>query len=200
MAALPIFSQNLFDRIEVNAGLNSSSMTWTSSKLGFHAGVRATKNLDQQIAKGVYANAGALLSLKGGKMDLGELAEANINAYYLDIPVHIGYRHEVNENIKIWGEVGPYFDFGLFGKQNNRTLAGLDGRYENESISTFDNFKRFDFGLGFRIGADYQKYTFAIGYDAGILNTYKTDYNDNYLDMTGTVHQKNFYISIGYIF
>lgn len=201
MTALSVSSQNQFDRVEFNVGLNSSSMTWYSSKLGFHAGARVTKNLDKQVCEGVYANAGALLSLKGGKVDLGELGKSTINACYLDIPIHIGYRHVLNDNIKIWGEVGPYFDFGLFGDQTSRELYSWEGTtYVKETTPSFDILKRFDAGIGFRIGADYQKYTFAVGYDAGVLNSYKTDYDDEDIDMTGTAHQKNFYVSVGYIF
>lgn len=198
LAAMPAFSQKVIDQFEGDLGMNVSSMTWMDSKVGFHAGVRATKNLDKQIYRGFYVNAGAFLSLKGGKMDLGELAQSTINAYYLDIPVHFGYKYAVNDNLKLFGEVGPYFDFGLFGNQTNKTIADLDGKkYEKESHSAFDTLKRFDFGLGFRLGAEYKRYIFSIGYDAGVINTYKTNYDDDDIDMTGTVRSSNFYIGVG---
>ena len=152
--------QTFIDRFEVNAGLNSSTMTWLQSKFGFHAGVRATKNLDKELTKGMYANAGALLSLKGGKMDLGDLGKSAINAYYLDIPVHIGYKYAINDKISVFGEVGPYFDFGLFGNQSCTLLVDdYSLKYEKSTNSSFDVLKRFDFGFGFRVGMDYKKYS-----------------------------------------
>lgn len=198
LAVIPGFSQNLAGKCEFDFGLNSSSMTWTGSKLGFHAGVRATKNLDSQIGPGFYANAGLFFSLKGGKADLGELAQSTIEAYYLEVPVHIGYKYTVNEDIKLFAEVGPYLDLGLFGNQSSKTIADWEGtKYDKETRPTFDTLRRYDFGLGFRVGAEYKKYVIAIGYDAGIANIYPTNYDDDDVDVTGTVHSSNFYISAG---
>lgn len=205
VATLSSFSQNL--QTEINGGLNFSKMKWMDSKLGFHAGVRITKPLDKEIAPGLYVNAGAFLSFKGGKSDWGGLGTNTINANYIDIPVHFGYKHALNENVKLFAEVGPYFSFGLFGKQKIKEIEddwyddyGNESYvYDNYSVSTFDNtLKRFDFGLGLRAGLEYNKIVFSIGYDAGMINIYKTDWDEN--DITGSVKSSNLYVSVGYIF
>ena len=53
-------------------GMNSSNFSGDafSSKVGFHAGVKAEVGLPQ-IAEGVYLDLGAPLSLKGAKVNLG---------------------------------------------------------------------------------------------------------------------------------
>ncbi len=53
-------------------GTNSSnfSITGFDSKIGFHAGVKAEVGLPQ-ISEGVYLDMGALLTLKGAKIDGG---------------------------------------------------------------------------------------------------------------------------------
>lgn len=203
MASLPALSQNVIDQVEVNAGMNISKMKWYDSKIGYHVGLRATKNLDK-LAPGVYGNAGLFLTSKGGKMDLGGLGNSTLSANYLEVPVHFGYKYALNENVKLFGEVGPYFDLGLFGKQKNKTLDfgwdDDDNSYEEESASTFEVLKRFDFGLGLRVGAEYKKFTLSFGYDAGVIDIYKSDPDDDDLDITGAVHNSNFTVSVGYIF
>ena len=69
---------------------------------------------------------------------------------------------------------------------------------------TFDEFKRFDFGLGLRIGAEIkQKYSLSLGYDFGLLNCWNSNYwgdEDEDIDLVNTVKNRNFYISLGYKF
>ena len=74
-------------------GMNSSNFSGDafSSKVGFHAGVKAEVGLPQ-IAEGVYLDLGALLSLKGAKVNLGSY-DIKYNPCYLEIPVHMGYKY-----------------------------------------------------------------------------------------------------------
>ena len=83
----------------VTAGMNVSSLNVTGldSRVGFHAGVKAELGLPQ-FTEGLYMDFGALLSLKGAKVEAGSMASFKINPYYLEIPVHIGYKYAVNEN------------------------------------------------------------------------------------------------------
>lgn len=185
---------------EANVGMNNSSMGYLNSKIGFHIGVRAEMALPS-IADGVYANAGAFLTQKGGKVDFGDLAEVTVNAYYLEIPIHIGYKYIINEKIAVYGDVGPYIAFGLFGKTKATAISDL-----TEKTNTFDDVKRFDLGAGFKIGAEFmKKYTFSIGYDWGFIDGYKGEsgYNEDgvyEIDVTPSMKHKNFTISLGYRF
>ena len=88
-------------------------LTGFDSKIGFHAGVKAEVGLPQ-ISEGVYLDMGALLTLKGAKIDGGSAASIKFNPYYLEIPVHIGYKYAVNENFAIFGNAGPYLAIGPF--------------------------------------------------------------------------------------
>lgn len=193
-------------------GMNISkfNLEGYSSRVGFNVGAKAKMALPS-LSDGVYANAGALLSLKGASLDWGDLANGKSNAYYLEIPIHLGYQYAINENFSIFGEFGPYFAFGLFGKTD---ASGLDWDGNGEMITTsdshntFDEFKRFDFGLGLRFGAEFkQKYSLSIGYDFGLTNCWNKDYEfgeeDDYgetIDLVNKVKNRNLYISLGYIF
>ncbi|MEE1546236.1 MAG: porin family protein [Prevotella pectinovora] len=196
---------------EGQAGLNISKYNTVlyGSNMGFHVGVRGQMDVPS-LFNGAYINAGALFSLKGASIDMGELADGKSSAYYLDIPVHLGYKHTVNDNFSVFGEFGPYFAFGLFGKTDSNTID-YDDDYEQvssyESHNTFDEFKRFDFGLGIRLGVEFrQKYTFSIGYDFGLANTWNKNWEkeeseyDDEINLVEDVKNRNLTISIGYKF
>lgn len=198
---------------EVNAGANFASynVTGYDSRVGFHLGIRRSIELPS-VSNGVYANAGAFLSLKGCSVNMGILANAKANPYYLDIPVHIGYMYPVNENISLFGEVGPYLAIGLFGNtkassplldafEKEYGYYGYDYGYDYDDDDDFDGsgseefFKennRIDYGIGLRAGIELQKqYVAAIGYDLGLANVDKGGFS---------MKTRNFYISVGYKF
>ena len=194
---------------ETNAGMNVAKFNWWDSKIGYHFGVRGKMSLE----KGLYANAGVFLSAKGASLDFGDLGDEKIHANYLEIPIHVGLQYDLNDKFRVFGEFGPYFAYGLFGKTKVHEFD-FDYDYnpikEESSYNTFgDGFKRFDTGLGFRFGAELShKYIFAIGYDFGLINLYKEGENeDEYefgyeedIDITGTLKNRNLYISLGYRF
>ena len=123
-------------------GMNSSNFSGDafSSKVGFHAGVKAEVGLPQ-IAEGVYLDLGALLSLKGAKVNLGSY-DIKYNPCYLEIPVHMGYKYAVNENFAVFGNAGPYVAIGLFGKVKTDGIESsdpsdnvFDGKNGSDTIS-----------------------------------------------------------------
>ena len=87
------------------------------------------------------------------------------------------------------------------------------------SISTFDAIKRFDVGLGLRVGVEFKKkYSLSVSYDWGLLNSLKkgngdiedfedfVDYEDyeDYVDFDTSslfnMKHANLMISLGYKF
>lgn len=152
------------------SGMNSSkySTSLFSSKIGFHAGAKTEFGL----SKGLYVDAGVLLSLKGGKVDWGDFGSYKSNPYYLEIPVRFGYKYSVNEDIKIFGKLGPYFALGLFGKEINTYGPGDTEKYD--LFSGEDAIKRIDLGAGLNIGIEIkEKFQFSIGNDWGLIPVYE---------------------------
>lgn len=172
MSISAINAQNL--STEVVAGMNLSNLGGIGSKVGFHAGARFELALPS-LAKGVYTNAGLLLTSKGTKWDGGLLmGKATANAYFLELPIHIGYKYTINDNFAIFGEGGPYVGFGLFGKNKTTEFDGY-----SETVNTFDTIKRFDVGLGLRVGVEFKKkYSLSVSYDWGLLNSLKKGNGD----------------------
>lgn len=179
-------------------GMNSSnfSITGFDSKVGFHAGVKAEVGLPQ-FSDGLYLDMGALLTLKGAKVDGGSAATIKFNPYYLEIPVHLGYKYAVNESFAIFGNAGPYVAIGLFGKANIKgdLIDDIMDEYGGDGNSTNvfgdDAMKRFDFGLGLKAGVEFnQKFQISIGYDWGLIENIKDSGNKN----------RNLMISLGCFF
>lgn len=175
---------------EVEVGMNLSSMSKLDSKIGFHLGYRLTKHLPS-LFEGAYLNGGALLTLKGAEKDYGSDLDFKCNAYYLEIPIHFGYKHVLSENLSLFGEFGPYLGIGLFGKTK------LESGGESAKVDTFGDeggVKRFDLGLGFRLGFEIQeRVPVSFGYDFGLLNAADTDDGPS-------IKNSNFTVSVGYKF
>lgn len=189
---------------EGQIGMNVAKQSGYDSRIGYHLGARAKLELPS-LTNGLYANAGAFLTLKGTSFDMGELGSTKTNLNYLEIPIHLGYQYAINDNFSVFGEFGPYFAIGLFGKTKVNE-SDWDDNYNlvstSYSYNTFDEFKRFDFGLGFRFGVEFkQKYTLSIGYDFGLVNVWKeADPSDEEVDLTGKIKNKNLTIGVGYKF
>lgn len=189
----------------VVTGVNISNFSSSAvdSKTGFHVGVRAEMPLIQ-VANNVYLDAMVLISSKGAKADWGDLGNTKINPTYLEIPIHVGYKHRIADNASVFGSVGPYFAFGLFGKQKGTVLDYDDNMNLVERTESYDLFgdngmKRFDFGLGFNAGVELkQKYRISIAYDFGLTEIYKDSSED--LDLIDGAKNRNLMVSLGYMF
>lgn len=162
------------------------------SRIGFRAGFRMEMDAPF-IYDGFYFDAEALLSAKGAKFDSssGEDAASVISRpYYLEIPIHIGYRYMFGQgNVGIFGSFGPYFGVGLFGT-NKVTVAGVESKPDAFSS---DGLNRFDFGLGLRAGvAMFEHYRIYVGYDWGLIDVAKSGGNK--------INNRNFYVGASYMF
>ena len=203
-------------------GMNISRLQNTdySAKAGATLGIRADYMLPK--AHGTYLTAGIDWSMKGGKAsdNIFNLAEEPVGSskyvlHYIEVPIRVGFRYNVLENLGIYGELGPYFAVGVGGSHG--ASIGLDGQEAREaeeelSFNAFKNyddltlsFQRWDAGIGFRIGAEYeQHYNVMIGAEWGLADIYRTSLRDRYFDQTGIalpkVHNFNFSITVGYRF
>lgn len=173
---------------EVVAGINLSDMSKFDSKIGFHVGARAELMLPS-VFKGFYVNGAALFSLKGAEKN-NNLYGVKIDSYYLELPIHAGYKYVIDNDLAFFGEFGPYFGLRLFGKSKTSS------KIESVNIYT-GNVDRFDFGLGFRVGTEINKhFTASVGYDFGLVNV-KADNNNIRFP---SAKNSNLYVTFGYKF
>lgn len=168
-------------RYGVSAGYNLNSMVENESKSGFHAGLKGEYAF-RSTDKGLYTDFGLMISSYGWKSPTayengtGKVFKWDTTPYYLNIPIHLGYKFKVGDNVSLFVNVGPHFNIGMFGK--TRYTTTYNGSKIEEGISSNNVFKegmipRFDWGVGFRIGAEIARHTqISIGYDWSMKNSY----------------------------
>ncbi len=173
-------------------------------------------------AHGTYLTAGLDWTMKGGKKSLSRNiagtdvdATAKYNLHYFEIPIRVGFRYNPLDNLGLFAEIGPYFAVGVGGK--HKLSVDFDGEAANklEDLGTYkafknygypvETFQRWDAGIGFRVGAEYnQHYNLMFGCDWGLADIYRDSYRDAYYQAWGMrlpkVKNFNFSITIGYRF
>lgn len=119
---------------------------------------------------------------KGGKYpeDGGTVA---LN--YLEVPIYGIGNYFLTDDSRVFVGLGPYFAYGIGGKVKS-------GNFETSSFGENNGgYKRFDAGLTFLGGYQFQKFSISLNYDLGLVNTaYASD------DITSK--GRSFGISLGY--
>lgn len=176
----------------VKAGLNLSDyygdLESNDIKLGYNVGL----TIDYRLTKKVYLVSGLELTSKGTKVksentlvaqphdpsDITKIKES-WNPLYLQVPLHIGYIVEADENMLILFHMGPYVAYGIGGKMTQK-IYREEGIEEDKTNVFGDNsrLKRWDAGIGIGAGFQFQKIGVNFGYDLGLLNV-----NQKYLKL-----------------
>lgn len=183
-------------RMGVTGGYNLSSSSGYKSQSGFHVGVKGELGLPQ-VTKGLYMDFGLMLSSHGWKSpgyyyngnynpatgekpdkpSSGYTSDNKCTPYYLNIPLHIGYKFSVGRNVSLFVNAGPYFNIGLFGKTKETITPDKGTATTKETAGNVFSDKmlnRFDWGLGFRAGTEIARHVqLSIGYDWGMKNINK---------------------------
>lgn len=147
----------------VHLGMSVSSFRGNDSnpKVGLDFGWRGEYMLPG--AKGAFVNFGVDLQQKGGKWDVwfeehDHMGDYKQNAFYFSIPIHAGYRYDIQKNWGIYADFGPFIAVGFAGNHNWFGNDKYDAR-------------RFDVGLGFRLGTELNnRLSFNLGFDWGLID------------------------------
>ncbi len=152
---------------QIHGGMSVSMFRGDHSdpKVGFEFGWRGEYMLPQ--AKGFFVNFGVDMVQKGGKYDRGK-GYYKQNAFYFSIPVHAGYRYNIQRNWGVYADFGPYIAAGF---------AGNNNWFGNDP----DDARRFDVGLGIRLGTEYNnRLSLTLGFDWGLADYCRADYVSMY--------------------
>lgn len=164
----------------------------TDSRIGFKAGFRVEMEAPF-ITDGFYFDSELLLSSRGAKLSsiVNEVdVKLTSRPYYLEMPIHIGYRIPISSNFDVYTSFGPYFALGIFGTER---LTTGDVATKPDTFSN-DNLKRFDFGLGVKAGVGmFDHYRIFLGYDWGLVNIAQNSADDK-------INNRNFYVGMAYMF
>lgn len=176
---IPCMAQDF--RIGATAGINVNSPSGSyTGQTGANIGVKAELGFPQ-ATNGLFLDFIAMLSSHGWESttyynnDTQTGMQWKATPYYLNIPVHIGYKFHCNNIFKIFATVGPYFNFGLFGEETmTSTLLGKSTTcVVSNNVFSDKVQERFGWGLGIRLGTElYDHWQLLIGYDWGMKDVF----------------------------
>src|SRR5574344_358804 len=177
----------------ITVGLNESSFADGDydSRTGFNLGVK----LEADAAEGFYYEGSALFSRKGYEFEQSVLFTSvtdDVDLYYLEVPINLGYKFNVNDNFQIAPKAGIYLAGGLFGNDDKMDCDPF-ADYNDKTDGVVDDDNRFDAGLG--IGANFwiaRHFEISTGYEFGLVKVNK--------DISDDSQNRNFYDTFAYIF
>ena len=166
----------------------------TDPKAGFNLGVRGEYMLPS--CYGVFVNLGVNYTMKGAKMDVAASLPDDYSCTvkyrpcYIEIPLHVGYRFNVLDNLGVFADFGPYFAIGVNGKEKTEfegdALEDYSKKFFRNSKMTLGEIQRYDFGLGFRVGAEYANHhSLNFSFDWGLTDMYRDSYRREFFKENG---------------
>lgn len=90
--------------------------------------------------------------------------DGTLHGYFLQLPVHIGGRFSLGDNSDFFMQAGPTFGVGVGGSKIELTYGNYSTTY-----NYFDLLKRFDLGLGARLGFEFSGFQISLGVNGGVL-------------------------------
>ena len=180
-------------RYGVEGGLNvSSPMNADGTKCGFNIGATA----EYGFQSGWFVSGALKLSSKPFKAKQGYVAGdfdgsdtgavdvcVEMTPYYLNIPIHAGYRMGLGDNVKLSVSAGPYLGVGL--------LDIKAGKYKVDNVFKDSDLRRFEIGASVKAGLEFKdRYRLSVGYDIQLNSMMK---DDDYYNQVVSV-------SVGYMF
>lgn len=179
-----LFGMNISNFRYTGSGMSS----FTDPKAGFNIGLRGEYMLPS--CYGVFVNLGVGYTMKGAKFDALN-SDANLpmtvkyRPYYVEIPLHVGYRYNVLENLGVYADFGPYFAIGVNGKVkydfDSDAMEDYSHKFFRNDKNELGSIQRFDFGLGFRVGAEYaDHHSLTFSFDWGLTDMYRDNYRRKY--------------------
>ncbi len=135
----------------------------TGLVIGFAYGMQLSRNHP------LWLEASLLYSEKGGKTHQdGDKVTYRLG--YLQLPIVAKYGINMDDDLYLQPFFGGYLSVGITGKMKNY------GTRESESV--FDNMKRFDGGLRAGCGLEYKMMYVEVGYDLGLANIAKDEFDN----------------------
>lgn len=150
-----------------------------SPKAGLNIGVAAGVQLAP--ATPLYLETGLSYIEKGGKGGSRDAYTYTMN--YLEVPLLIKYQHNLDHETSLQPFVGVYGALGVSGKIKDQSQRLIYNAFAD------DAFHRFDAGLRLGCGLQYDYLYAELGYDIGLANVSRDDFE--------TAHTGCFFANIG---
>lgn len=207
-------------RVGIKAGWNLSNITTDNegntkdsrSLSGFNVGAIVDLPL---VPKILSFQPGVFYSTKGTKVDLSNNTTATTSKFttnpsYIEVPLNFIAKLPVGPNARLFAGAGPYFAFGVAGKNKYETTVAGNTLSSSSNIKWdddtpfnngdpnqgFDKFKRFDWGGNVQVGAEISNFLISAQYGIGFAKVRSGQ--DNSTDDKSK--NRVFSVSVGYLF
>lgn len=163
-------------RFGLTAGFVASKPIDYGDHYGFQVGGKAEFPVSKKIPN-LYIAPSLMLTSKGWKNEVYvEEFDRNSNlkcdAYYLDLPILLGFNIFLKGDYKLIMEFGPYLAYGLFGKGE---IEGAGEKYEVDNVFS-SVYKRFDYGFKALVALDIKHWQVGIGYSGSLQKPTRGDW------------------------
>ena len=164
----------------VTGNLNISNGTKT--KLGFAVGAKAEMDFNN-VEHGWLMDASVLFNNRNRQSENYFNNETKLTQYWkystysLLVPVNVGYKFRLSDNLNLLAAVGPYADFGLTGT-DKVTTTDAKGHSKEEKVSSNvygdKLFNRVNYGFDAKVGVEIAKhYQLNLSYSRSFNNLFK---------------------------
>ena len=164
----------------VVGNLNISNETKT--KLGFAVGAKAEMDFNN-VEHGWLMDASVLFNNRNRQSENYFNNETKLTQYWkystysLLVPVNVGYKFRLSDNLNLLAAVGPYADFGLTGT-DKVTTTDAKGHSKEEKVSSNvygdKLFNRVNYGFDAKVGVEIAKhYQLNLSYSRSFNNLFK---------------------------
>lgn len=113
----------------------------------------------------------------------GNIAQAKVNASYLELPVMVAVRFAINRNTHLLVSAGPYGAWGIGGKTKALGYSWSSSSrpdWDGGNVIEMDTFgtdgldlRRFDYGVGIGLAVEYQRYMIGVDGQLGLCKLHK---------------------------
>lgn len=155
----------------LRAGMNLANRigdvgSYNKVKVGLNIGA----TVDFELVDDLYLRPGLLFSMKGCRSNVGD--DVFVNQNYIEVPVFFAYKLDLNGDLGLDFQTGPYFALGAFGKTKNKSSKQDWKTFKHDGNN---GTHRFDLGWNFGVGLDVDQFYFGLGYEFGFLKLHDDD-------------------------
>lgn len=164
----------------VVGNLNISNETKT--KFGFAVGAKAEMDFNN-VEYGWFMDASVLFNNRNRQSENYFDNETKLTQYWkystysFLVPVNVGYKFRLSDNLNLLAAVGPYADFGLTGTDKVTTIdAKGHSKEEKMSSNVYGDklFNRVNYGFDAKVGVEIAKhYQLNLSYNRSFNNLFK---------------------------
>lgn len=190
--------------VVVKAGINLSSYSGLNSNekelQEYRPGYMFSAGIEIPLVASLYIEPSLTLVQKGAQFS-GTVSKEEINMRvcptYIELPVMLGYKISILENVKLTIHAGPYISYGFGGKwrfEADNTKYDADAFGNTLGIEKQEAFskKRWDYGVGTGAGLEIDRFLVRASYAFGLAKVKR--------DIYGDIKNRGLVFAIGYRF